>query len=159
MVHDAETGDVSVVHTIPEGEAWTINLPAMALSGDGRYVAFASTEPGLVVGDTDATSSVFVRFARQPRISAASPSTVGRGTTTTVTFTGEWLFDDAALAVDGGGVTVTDVEVVGPHEVRATITVAPDAPRPVAWSPRPSTGRGPAAAWTAAPVAGAPASP
>ncbi len=65
--HDRLTGSTSRVSVSSEGteavgyDYYTGIGLRPAVSGDGRYVAFASTLPGLAPGDTDILTDVFVR--------------------------------------------------------------------------------------------------
>jgi subtilisin family serine protease/Tol biopolymer transport system component len=77
FVHDRETGiteRVSVASDGTEGNSGASSSPP-AISGDGRYVAFASSASNLVVGDTNNGSDVFVHdraTGTTERVSVAS---------------------------------------------------------------------------------------
>ncbi|MDO0928913.1 hypothetical protein QQY24_27165 [Streptomyces sp. TG1A-8] len=60
FVRDAWTGRVQRVSVGDHGKQLTAQFLGISLSGDGRYVAFGSDEPGLVEDDTDDRSDVFV---------------------------------------------------------------------------------------------------
>ena len=63
FVHDRETGEtlrVSVASDGTEGDGDASWLAAIAISADGRYVAFGSYAGNLVADDTNTTSDVFV---------------------------------------------------------------------------------------------------
>jgi len=64
FVHDRNTGTttrVSVASDGTEGATGTGRTAALpAISADGRYVAFSSTFPNLVAGDTNGQSDIFV---------------------------------------------------------------------------------------------------
>lgn len=107
-----------------------------ALSGDGRYVAFASAAPDMVPGDfnegkgCDPVAShpncnfdIFIRRTLLPTVTNVSPSTVeaGRRVTLTVEGTG---FDDVRLGtISGGNITVSELRVLSSTQVELDITV------------------------------------
>lgn len=124
-----------------------------AISGDGRYVAFASDANNLVPNDgTDASvNDLFIRDVRVPALTAIAPATVARGSTATLTLTGTGFIVGAGaprVAILGGGVTVSSATAVSETKVEVTISVATDAPlggRAVIVANR-GTGPGPGAA-------------
>jgi Tol biopolymer transport system component len=97
------------------------------ISDDGRYIAFHSLSANLVPADTNDEVDVFVRAFPQPEPRSATPSSVPRGTTTTISIEGEYLLPSSSVAVTGTGVSVDAVTWVSDHRLDATISVAPDA--------------------------------
>jgi Tol biopolymer transport system component len=82
-VHDRQSGQttrVSVASDGMQGNGPTSDLPYQraAISGDGRYVAFASAATNLVPSDTNAATDVFVhdlQTGQTIRVSVASDGT------------------------------------------------------------------------------------
>ncbi len=100
-----------------------------AISGDGRYVLF-STRATDVLAAGDANGSVgdlYLRSNPVPLIFFASPSTVARGTATTIELHGWNLHGEGALVLMGDGISVTGVTEVGEDEVDVSVVVAADA--------------------------------
>jgi Tol biopolymer transport system component/pimeloyl-ACP methyl ester carboxylesterase len=60
FVHDRQTGITSIVSVNSEGIQGNNHSGELAISADGRYVAFRSTASNLVVGDTNYVDDVFV---------------------------------------------------------------------------------------------------
>jgi len=95
FVHDRQTGAterVSVDSSGTEGNAKSVNT-ALALSADGRYVAFTSDATNLVSSDSNAASDVFVRdrqAATTKRVSVDSSGVQGNNTS-----------NDASISADG----------------------------------------------------------
>src|SRR5204863_349490 len=94
FVHDRQTGTterVSVASGGTEGNGFSAGL---ALSADGRFVAFHSTATNLVAGDTNGKTDVFVhdrQTGTTERVSVDSDGTQGNGPSA-----------GAALSADGG---------------------------------------------------------
>jgi hypothetical protein len=107
----------------------TGTLP-VAISADGAYAVFDTSDPALVPGPAVPNShgGTFLRSTVVPTLSIASPSTAARGATVDVTLTGTYLFADPFVSFGGDGVTVTDVAVLDEQHVRVTVQVASDAP-------------------------------
>jgi Tol biopolymer transport system component len=109
---------------------------AAAISADGRYVAFSSKAKDLVAGDTtgggeEAPTDVFVRAVVTPTVDEVTPATLARGSTTTLTVTGTGFFSGAKLSTTAfgpAGVVVRSVTLISETELRASVTVASDAP-------------------------------
>ncbi len=99
----------------------------VAISGDGRYVAFDSYGPGIVGNDENNTSDVFVRAFPEPNPIAVAPSTIARGATTTVTITGSYLLSGATVKISGSGVQVVATTRVDENTVTADLLVGGDA--------------------------------
>ena len=129
-VRDRATGNTFLaVRSAAGGIASLGSSPGVDISDDGRYIAFAAP-PGssnLVSGDTNGAEDVFVRAFPQPAPRSASPSMLGRGTTTTVTLEGDYLLSSSQVAITGGGVSVDSVILVSDQELTVSITVEPGA--------------------------------
>jgi hypothetical protein len=98
-----------------------------AISADGAYNVFSTSDPSLVgPNDRNDRSGVFLRSTVVPTISAAAPSTVDRGATVDVVLTGTYLFAGPFVSF-GEGTTVTNVVAIDEEHARVTVQVAPDA--------------------------------
>jgi Tol biopolymer transport system component len=64
FLHDLRTQTTTLISLSPTGANGDSGAPAV--SGDGRFVAFASTASNLVEGDTNEISDIFVYEA--PRL-------------------------------------------------------------------------------------------
>jgi len=85
FVHECHTGVTSRVSVRSGGAQVSIGGGAPAISGDGRYVAFMSPAPDLVVGDNNGTWDVFVHDRQTSvttRVSVSSSGTQGNGPST-----------------------------------------------------------------------------
>jgi Tol biopolymer transport system component len=60
FLRDRTAGTTTRVSTKPNGNQATEDSGAPSISGDGRYVAYESDSPGLVAGDTNEWTDVFV---------------------------------------------------------------------------------------------------
>ncbi len=83
FVHDRQTGQTERISVASDGTEGNGGSVSPALSGDGRYVAFASSANNLVAGDTNDEEDVFVRdrqTAQTVRVSVASDGTQGSDT-------------------------------------------------------------------------------
>ncbi|MGH9026336.1 MAG: TolB family protein [Acidimicrobiia bacterium] len=132
-----------------EQQADSFSGPHLAISDDGLYVGL-SNAVNLVRPDSNETFDVFVRYALTPTIDTVSPSTIARGSTTTVAVDGSGFLPTATASASfftAPGVSVDAVAFVSQAQIQLTISVAPDA----ATGPRiltvtnPGTGPGPAA--------------
>lgn len=56
-----------------------------------------------------------------------SPAALTRGATTAVTVTGSGFIHGAHVVIDGGGIRIDNVAIVGPYRIAADVTVAADA--------------------------------
>lgn len=74
---DTVTGQTIRVSTASSGAQVSSEGFGLAISGDGRYVAFASEAPGLVPGDTNGVADVFVKDTRTGATTRVS--TAGNG--------------------------------------------------------------------------------
>ena len=82
FVHDRETGATERVSVDSSGNEGNGDSEWSAISGDGRYVAFNSTDSALVPGDTNETSDVLVRdreTGATERVSVDSSGNEGNG--------------------------------------------------------------------------------
>jgi Quinohemoprotein amine dehydrogenase, alpha subunit domain III len=74
---------------------------------------------------------VFVRAVVTPTVDEVTPATLARGSTTTLTVTGTGFFSGAKLSTTAfgpAGVVVRSVTLISETELRASVTVASDAP-------------------------------
>jgi hypothetical protein len=117
----------------PVGPVFVENyFPDASLDATGGYVAFPY--PGsLFTGDSPTNWNVYVRVVRPPEPTSATPATLARGSTTTVTVHGFGFATDAGLqlttsAGDSTGVQVTSVQVLSPTTLQASVTLAPSVP-------------------------------
>ncbi len=82
FVHDLATGSTSRASVSSGGDQGDAASFSPSLSGDGRFVAFASDATNLVAGDTNGTRDVFVRdrlLGTTERVSVASDGTQANG--------------------------------------------------------------------------------
>jgi Tol biopolymer transport system component len=101
---------------------------AAAISADGRNIAFQSPSSNLVGHDTNGVDDVFVRSFPEPEPTAATPSSVARGTSTTFSLSGQYLLSSSLVAISGNGVNVDSVVWNSEQQLTVSITVAADAP-------------------------------
>ncbi len=147
-VRDMVEGRTTLINTNAGGKPATSQLFDLEIADDGRYVAFTSLDSGIVSGDTNGASDVFLRAIPLPRIESVTPSSVARGTSATITILGEGFAPQPTVQVLGAGAAVTAVTRVSEHELSVDITVdqpAPTGPRTIVVS-NTGTGPGPAAA-------------
>ena len=99
------------------------------ISGDGRYVLFSSNATDVIqTGDANGNApDVFLRSNPVPYLFLATPSTVARGTTVTMSLFGSGLHGGPLLLM-GDGVTVNSVTAVNESKLTVSITVAANAP-------------------------------
>jgi hypothetical protein len=93
FVHDRATGQTSRVSVSSTGTQANDDSYGPALSGDGRYVAFASDGSNLVRGDTNGVGDVFVHDRSTGQTSRVSVSSTG-------TQANSWSFT-RGLSADG----------------------------------------------------------
>ncbi|MER6851288.1 hypothetical protein AB0A81_30595 [Streptomyces flaveolus] len=91
FVRDTWTGRVERVSLGDHGKQLTVPFRGMSLSGNGRYVAFASDEPGLVEDDTDDRSDVFVLDRVTGRTVRATAEGEGGGFDPSISRDGRYL--------------------------------------------------------------------
>jgi hypothetical protein len=105
----------------------------VAISGDGRYIAYISSATNLVTNDTNHRWDVIVRANPDLTVTSASPQTAARGATTTITLTGTHFLPGVSAFL-GNNVTLTAVNLTSENQVALTINVESSAttgPRPV----------------------------
>lgn len=93
FVHFRSTGETRRVSVSSTGAQGTAESSGPSLSADGRFVAFASSAPNLVPGDTNAFSDVFLHDLRTGETARISISTTGE----------EGNYPSRAPAVSGNG--------------------------------------------------------
>lgn len=101
-----------------------------AISGDGRYLVYSSSATDVLGPGSDANGDVedvFMRSNPIPFIFGATPNSIARGTTGTITLLGSNLRASGALVLMGGGVTVNSVTAVSDTQVQVSVTVAANA--------------------------------
>lgn len=96
---------------------------AAALSGSGRYAAFAHTDD-LDDRDPGANLDVYVRATTVPEVVGVAPSVAPRGTTTTVTLTGRNFVAPLTVAPLEAGTTIGTVVVVNENTATVQVVVA-----------------------------------
>src|SRR5207248_3118566 len=82
FVHDRQTGATERMSVASGGTQGNGFSAGLALSADGRFVAFHSTATNLVAGDTNGKTDVFVhdrQTGTTERMSVASGGTQGNG--------------------------------------------------------------------------------
>jgi hypothetical protein len=95
-----------------------------ALSADGHYIAWISA--GIFDGqDTNGLPDVIARATLVPTITSVSPTSITRGTTTTLTINGTNFMNPPLVTVGfgGAGVTVNSATWVSATKVTASVTV------------------------------------
>jgi hypothetical protein len=95
-----------------------------AITADGAFVAFTSSSPLLVPGDTNQSDDIFMKAVDSPTIGTVTPSAVSRGTTATLTVTGTGFRPGTWAWVGGSGVRVDSVTFVSSTSVQVSVTVA-----------------------------------
>ncbi|WP_107501678.1 TolB family protein [Streptomyces viridosporus] len=117
-------GETERVSVSASGEQANGDSGGPALSGDGRYAAFASLGSNLVPGDTNGVSDVFVRDRRTgtvERVSVASDGTQADGDTRAVTISGDGryvVFVSSAGNLVEGDALPPDAQDVYVHDRR-----------------------------------------
>ncbi|WP_330242383.1 hypothetical protein [Streptomyces sp. NBC_00525] len=100
FVRDTWTGRVQRVSLGDHGKQITVPLRGVSLSGNGRFVAFASEEPGLVEGDTDDRSDVFVLDRVTGRTVRATAEGEGGGFDPSISRDGRYLAFSSTRRLD-----------------------------------------------------------
>lgn len=77
FVHDRQTGQTTLVSRPPGGSPGPGHSVQPSISGDGRFVAFASYASMLVPGDTNGTTDVFVHDRLTSLVTRVSVSSAG----------------------------------------------------------------------------------
>ena len=88
FVYDRSTSGITRASVADDGTQANNSSSLPAISGDGRYVAFASTANNLVPGDTNATIDVFVRDLVAGRTVRASLTSTGGQANRQIIFNG-----------------------------------------------------------------------
>jgi hypothetical protein len=126
-VLDVASGRASKVDTNAFGQRIQDMLPFLYdISEDGRYISFSTKADDVVAGDTNGAQDVFVRAFPEPSPASVSPSSVPRGSTTTITLTGHDFVATPTVTM-GNGVTVDSVTWVSESQLTVAVTVAPEA--------------------------------
>lgn len=96
FVHDNVTGDTRRVSVAGDGTEANAESFWGAISGDGRYVGFASSVSNLVPGDTNGTQDVFVYQLLEDPPPTTSTTTITSTTSTTMPppVGGDYFIDD-----------------------------------------------------------------
>ena len=98
-----------------------------AISGDGRYIAFTSSASDVTPTDTNGTvPDLYQRSNPVPFLLFASPTTIARGASGTISLHGASLHP-GSLVLMGDGVAVTGTTFVSDTQVDVAVTVAADA--------------------------------
>lgn len=132
FVQDLRTGTIQRRSVDPLGREADGASEGVAISGDGRYVAFP-TLAALATGDgtTGFTGlDVVVVPAVTPTVDSVAPSALAPGTSAELTIRGEGFRPDTRVyGAPGGpaGVTYGAVTVVSETELRVEVVAAPDA--------------------------------
>jgi Tol biopolymer transport system component len=77
FVHDRQTGNTEIVSVDSSGNQGSGESSSPAISADGRFVAFESTSPELVPGDTNKVKDVFVHDRQTGATERVSVSSSG----------------------------------------------------------------------------------
>ena len=126
FVHDRQTARTVVASTdllLGPGPSATA---VSAISGDGKYVAFATASAMQSFGPADANVAhdVYLRFAMPPSVVSTSPLRVARGTSGTLLVNGSGFRSPATMWTDTPGVTFGAATVVSDTLIVTSVTVA-----------------------------------
>jgi Tol biopolymer transport system component len=114
FVHDRVTGETSRVSVASDGAQSNAEQAMIAISADGRFVAFVSDAGNLVSGDTNGWADIFVRDrlkGQTSRVSVASDGTQHNGfiaQTPSISADGRFV----AFASDGSNLVLDDTNDV-----------------------------------------------
>ncbi len=98
-----------------------------AISGDGRYIVFTSFASDVTPSDTNGTvADLYQRSNPVPFLLFATPTTIARGTSGTISMHGSSLHP-GSLVLMGEGVEVTGLTFVSDAQVDVAVTVAANA--------------------------------
>jgi hypothetical protein len=88
-------------------------------------VAFQSAADLLSGDDTNDVTDIYVHAAQTPHVADVAPDTVARGTTVTLTVTGNGFFPGARAHIAGAanGATATSTTVLSETELQVSITI------------------------------------
>ena len=96
----------------------------VAMSVDGRYVGFVTQATNIVTPDVNGVvTDLVIRAIPVPTITSATPTTVARGASATITVNGTY-FLPGVNSYFGGGITVTNTNRVSESQVKFTFSVA-----------------------------------
>jgi cold shock CspA family protein len=146
FVHDRQTGTTTRVSVATGGGQSSSGSDRPSISGDGRFVAFASQATNLVSGDTNGASDVFVhdrQTGATSRVSVATGGAQANGASDRLSISGDGRFvafaSQATNLVSGDTNGASDVFV---HDRQSTTTtrvsVATDGTQANEGSTRPS---------------------
>ena len=106
FVYDQQTGGTSRVSLSSSGEEGALPSFSASITADGRYVAFASSAPNLVPGDTNDATDVFVhdrQTGSTTRVSVSSGGDEGSGTNPSISADGRFvMFESGATNLIAG---------------------------------------------------------
>jgi len=116
FVHDRQTGTTQRVSIASDGAQATGFSDRPFLSADGRFVAFRSSAPNLVDGDTNTTDDIFVhdrQTGTTQRVSVASSQATGSSENPSLSADGRFVAfgSSAPNLVDGDTNSSTDIFV------------------------------------------------
>jgi Tol biopolymer transport system component len=118
FVRDVQTGSTARVSVKSGNEQSSGDSLTPAISGDGRYIVFASSAANLVTGDTNAKSDVFIhdrQTGTTSRVSLADGGAQATGDSLlpAISSDGEWIsfVSTASNIVTGDTNGMTDVFV------------------------------------------------
>lgn len=109
-----------------------VSATAVAVSSAGVVTSKVTVAPGATTGFRDVSVKVgtktitcnnCLRIEQGPQVSAVDPSTIARGSTTTVTVTGRFG-PQATITVPGAGITVSSVTWVNYQTLTAVVTTS-----------------------------------
>jgi hypothetical protein len=122
-VADLMTGHTQDVDTDAWGNPGPGRANSAALSGSGRYVAFA-TLSRLTTDDDNSLDDVFTAYTLRPTATSVQPATVTRGgAQQLLRVQGSAFLPGVRVAVSGAGVSVDSATVTSPAEVLVALTV------------------------------------
>lgn len=126
FVHDRTTGTTLRSSLGAFGAQADRSSDEVAVSGDGRYAAFASWASNLAAGDDNGDRDVFVKAIPHLTVSSVLPKMLPRGSTTQIVVRGEDFLPGTILQVDGA--TVSNLIVWNENVISANVTVKPSQP-------------------------------
>ncbi|HET7856613.1 MAG TPA: PASTA domain-containing protein [Gaiellaceae bacterium] len=132
FVHDRATGTTTRVDLAPDGQEANVGSTGVAISGDGRFVAFASFASNLVVLDENEGSDIFVHdraAATTERVNVYDPVTEAEGDSfrPAISADGRFVaFDSDAWNLVWGDLNIVADVFVHDRETGATTRVSVD---------------------------------
>jgi Tol biopolymer transport system component len=133
FVRDRQTGETERVSVSTSGAQGNLGGTGVAISADGRYVAFQSYSDNLVTGDTNGDLDVFVhdRLTRETsRVSVGAGAAQGNGFSVLRTITGDGrfvVFSSAASTLVPGDLNSTTDGFVRDRQTETTERVTVNA--------------------------------